>query len=85
MSFRDKLDDEDLSFDDIEQIREYAEGSVSQTDGELTPGECQMARDYSADGLSDEEIAEQFPIDQRKLTPHLLGFCDCDRKRGESR
>lgn len=80
-----EFDTDDLSFDDIEQIQSFADGSVTQTDGELTPGECQMANAYAEDGLPIEEIADQFPIDERKLKLHLDGFCDCDTKRGESR
>ena len=76
-----EFDTDDLSIDDIEEIQAFADGSVSATDGELTPGECQMARDYVEDGLPVEEIADQFPIDARQLSIHIKGFCNCAEKR----
>lgn len=80
-----EFDTSDLSFDDIEEIQQFADGSVSQTNGDLTPGECQMARDHAEAGLPYEEIAELFPVGQRELTLHIDGFCTCDEKRGERR
>lgn len=77
----DTFDTSELSFDDLAEIRSFVDGSISATGGELTPGECQMARAYYEDGLPPEEIADQFTIDQRQLTPHLDGFCNCDEKR----
>lgn len=77
----DTFDTSELSFDDLAEIRRFADGSVSAADGKLTHGECQMARSYYEDSLPVEEIADQFPVDARQLSIHIKGFCNCDEKR----
>lgn len=70
----------DLSFDELAELRELTE-APAETHGELTPGECEMARGMAEDGLPYGEIAELMPIDERQLTLHIDGYCECDRQR----